>query len=63
MSHDGMRMNPTVDKLLGEHVCVCVYSHSVGLFELPNLLNLIHEISSVYVLHDKIQAILWGIQR
>lgn len=39
-------------------VFVCPYSHSMGLFELADLLNLIHEISSVYVLHDKIQAVL-----
>lgn len=32
-------------------------------FELANLLNLIHEISSVYVLHDKIQTVLWGRKR
>lgn len=39
---------------------VRAYSHSVGLFELADLLDLIHEISSVYVLHDKIQAVLRG---
>lgn len=39
-------------------VCVCVYSHSMGLFELANLLNLIHEVSAIYVLHDKIQTVL-----
>lgn len=39
-------------------VRVCVYSHSVGLFELADLLNLIHEIPSVYVLHDEVQAVL-----
>lgn len=37
---------------------MCLYSHSMGLFELADLLNLIHEISSVYVLHDKIQTVL-----
>lgn len=37
---------------------MCVYSHSMGLFELADLLNLIHEISTVYVLHDKIQTVL-----
>lgn len=37
---------------------VCVYSHSMGLFELADLLNLIHEISAVDVLHDKIQTVL-----
>lgn len=40
-------------------VCVCVYSHSVRFFELADLLYLIHEISAVYVLHDKIQTVLW----
>lgn len=39
-------------------VCGCLYSHSMGFFELADLLNLIHEISSVYVLHDKIQTVL-----
>lgn len=48
----------SLQKLL--YACVCVYSHSMGLFELADLLNLIHEISSVYVLHDKIQTVLWG---
>lgn len=40
-------------------MCVCVYSHSVGLFKLADLLDLVHEISAIYVLHDKIQAVLW----
>ena len=39
-------------------MCVCVYLHSVGLFELADLLDLIHEISSVYVFHDEIQTVL-----
>ena len=30
----------------------------MGLFELANLLDLIHEVSAVDVLHDKVQAVL-----
>lgn len=30
----------------------------MGLFELADLLNLKHEIATVYVLHDKIQTVL-----
>lgn len=37
---------------------VPVYSHSVRLFELADLLNLIHEIAAVDVLHDEIQTVL-----
>lgn len=32
--------------------------HSVGLLESPNLLDLIHEVATVDVLHHKIQAVL-----
>ena len=31
----------------------CVHLHSHRLLELPTVLNLIHEISTVYKLHDK----------
>ena len=40
-------------------MCVCVYSHSVRLFKLADLLDLVHEISAIYVLHDEIQSVLW----
>lgn len=39
-------------------VCVRPYSHGVRLLELADLLDLIHEISSVDVLHNKIQPVL-----
>lgn len=32
--------------------------HSVGLLESPNLLDLIHEVATVDVLHHKIQSVL-----
>lgn len=32
--------------------------HSVGLLESPDLLDLVHEVTTVHVLHHKIQAIL-----
>lgn len=35
-----------------------LYSHSMRLLELPHLLDLIHQVSSVDVLHDEIQAVL-----
>lgn len=34
------------------------YSHSMRLFELANLLDLVHEVSSINILHDKIQPVL-----
>lgn len=37
---------------------LCVYSHSMRLLELANLLDLVHEVSSVYILHHKIQSVL-----
>ena len=39
-------------------VCVCVHSHSMRLLELADLLDLVHKVSSVYILHDKIQSVL-----
>lgn len=35
-----------------------VYSHSMRLLELANLLDLIHKVSSVYILHDEVQSVL-----
>lgn len=35
-----------------------VYSHSMRLLELADLLDLVHEVSSIYILHDKIQPVL-----
>lgn len=35
-----------------------LYSHSMRLLKLPDLLDLIHQVSSVDVLHDEIQSIL-----
>lgn len=35
-----------------------VYSHSMRLLELADLLDLVHEVSSIYILHDEIQSVL-----
>lgn len=37
---------------------MCEHSHSVGLFELADLLDLVHEISSIDILHDEVQPVL-----
>lgn len=36
----------------------CVYSHSMRLLELANYLNMVHKVSSVYILHHKVQSVL-----
>lgn len=37
---------------------VCEHSHSMGLFELADLLDLVHKISSINILHDEVQPVL-----
>lgn len=32
--------------------------HSLGLLKLANLLDMIHQVSTIHVLHDKVQAVL-----
>lgn len=34
------------------------YSHCLGLLEFSNLLDVVHEIPSIYVLHDKVETVL-----
>ena len=61
-THTHTRTHTELDQAQ-ERVCVCVcvcvclwcvYSHSVGVLELADLLDLIHEVSSVDILHHKI---------
>lgn len=35
-----------------------VYSHSMWLLELADLLDMVHKVSSVYILHHEIQSVL-----
>ncbi len=35
-----------------------MYSHSMRLLELADLLDLVHKVTSIYIFHDKIQSVL-----
>lgn len=35
-----------------------MHSHCLGLLKFSYLLNMIHEVTSIHILHDKVQAIL-----
>lgn len=34
------------------------YSHCLGLLKFPYLLNMVHEVTTIHILHNKVQAVL-----
>lgn len=44
-------------------MCACVHSHSMRFLKLANLLDMIHKVSSINILHDEVQSVLEAIKR
>ena len=34
--------------------------HCLRFLELPHLLDVVHEVSPIHILHDKVETILWS---